>query len=135
MVLVPTITLIAERRRLLGRAAHADPRPRLFDFLAFLPLAIPAIVFSVAALLLALFVLRDVVPIYGTIWILVLVYVVARLCYGTRMTNSAPHPDPPRARGIGAGLRRRHRRRAARACCVPLLGAVARSMPGSGSRS
>ncbi|MGH7034714.1 MAG: ABC transporter permease subunit, partial [Stellaceae bacterium] len=59
----------------------------LFDFLAFLPLAIPAIVFSVAALLIALFVLRGIVPIYGTLWILILVYVVARLSYGTRMTN------------------------------------------------
>jgi iron(III) transport system permease protein len=46
-------------------------------------------VFSVAAWLLALFVLRDVLPIYGTIWILVLVYVVATVSYGTRMTNSA----------------------------------------------
>src|SRR6202012_3715747 len=54
-----------------------------------LPLAVPAIVFSVAALLLALFVMRHFLPIYGTIWILVLVYVVARLSYGTRMTNSA----------------------------------------------
>ena len=45
--------------------------------------------FSVAALLLALFVLRTVLPIYGTIWILVMVYVVARLSYGTRMTNAA----------------------------------------------
>ena len=61
----------------------------MFDFLAFLPHTIPAIVFSVAAWLLALFFLRNVVPIYGTIWILVLVYSVVRLSYGTRMTNSA----------------------------------------------
>jgi iron(III) transport system permease protein len=61
----------------------------LFDFIAFLPLAIPAIVFSVAALLLALFVMRHFAPIYGTIWILIIVYAVARLSYGTRMTNSA----------------------------------------------
>jgi iron(III) transport system permease protein len=89
MVLVPTITLTASvaiswvvlRTRIRGRG--------WFDFLAFLPLAIPAIVFSVAALLLALFVLRHFMPIYGTIWILVIVYAVARLSYGTRMTNSA----------------------------------------------
>lgn len=89
MVLVPTLTLILSvaiswvvlRTKMKGRF--------LFDFLAFLPLAIPAIVFSVAALLLALFVLRKVLPIYGTIWILLIVYVVARLSYGTRMTNSA----------------------------------------------
>ena len=89
MVLVPTITLalsfavswVVLRTKLRGRF--------VFEFLAFLPLAIPAIVFSVAALLLALFVLRGIVPLYGTIWLLVLVYVVARLSYGTRMTNGA----------------------------------------------
>jgi iron(III) transport system permease protein len=89
MVVVPTVTLIVSvaiswivlRTRIKGRG--------WFDFFAFLPLAIPAIVFSVAALLLALFVLRNIAPIYGTIWILVIVYVVARLSYGTRMTNSA----------------------------------------------
>jgi iron(III) transport system permease protein len=61
----------------------------MFDFFAFLPHTVPSIVFSVAMWLLALFVLSDVVPIYGTIWILVLVYVVATLSYGTRMTNGA----------------------------------------------
>jgi len=89
MVVVPTITLtlsvaiswVVLRTRIRGRG--------FFDFLAFLPLAIPAIVFSVAALLLSLFVMRKFAPIYGTIWILVIVYAVARLSYGTRMTNSA----------------------------------------------
>jgi iron(III) transport system permease protein len=28
------------------------------------------------------------VPIYGTIWILLMVFVIARISYGTRMTNS-----------------------------------------------
>jgi iron(III) transport system permease protein len=66
------------------------------DFFAFLPHAIPSIVFSIAAWLLALFVLRDILPIYGTVWILVLAYVVARISYGTRMMNSALiqlHPE------------------------------------------
>ena len=52
-------------------------------------MTIPPIVFSIAALLLALFVLGRIIPIYGSIWILVIVYVIARLSYGTRMTNSA----------------------------------------------
>ena len=89
MLIVPTITVglsvavswVVLRSKARGRA--------LFDFFAFLPVTVPPIVFSVAALLLALFVLSRIVPIYGTIWILVLVYVVARLSYGTRMTNSA----------------------------------------------
>jgi iron(III) transport system permease protein len=89
MLLVPTITLafsvalswVVLRSRLRWRAA--------FDFFAFLPHAVPKIVFSVAAWLLALFVLRNILPIYGTIWILVPVYVVATLSYGTRMMNGA----------------------------------------------
>jgi iron(III) transport system permease protein len=89
MLVVPTITLslsiavswVVLRSRLKWRG--------MFDFFAFLPHTVPSIVFSVAMWLLALFVLSDVVPIYGTIWILVLVYVVATLSYGTRMTNGA----------------------------------------------
>jgi iron(III) transport system permease protein len=89
MVLVPTVTLtvsvavswVVLRSRFRFRA--------VYDFLAFLPHTIPAIVFSVAAWLLALYFLRNIVPIYGTIWILVIVYSIVRLSYGTRMTNSA----------------------------------------------
>ena len=89
MILTPTITLIVSfafswvvlRSKIPGRNA--------FDFAAFMPHAVPNIVFSMAALLLALFVLRDVLPIYGTVWILVLVYVVSRIAYSTRITNSA----------------------------------------------
>jgi iron(III) transport system permease protein len=85
MVAVPTLTMIASVAIswvvLRGRTRGAA----LLDFLAFLPVTVPPIVFSVAALLLALF----WVPLYGTIWLLVIVYVIARLSYGTRMTNSA----------------------------------------------
>lgn len=89
MFLVPTIAValsvavswVVLRSRLKWRA--------IFDFFAFLPHTVPTIVFSVAAWLLALFILRNVLPIYGTIWILVLVYVVAMISYGTRMTNGA----------------------------------------------
>jgi iron(III) transport system permease protein len=89
MVVVPSITLtlsvafswVVLRSRLRWRG--------VFDFFAFLPHTVPSIVFSVAAWLLALFVLSKVLPLYGTIWVLVLVYVVATLSYGTRMTNGA----------------------------------------------
>jgi iron(III) transport system permease protein len=108
MALVPTITValsvavswVVLRSRLRFRA--------VFDFFAFLPHTVPTIVFSVAAWLLALFVLRKFVPIYGTIWILVLVYVVAMLSYGSRMTNGALiqiHRElEESARMSGAGL-------------------------------
>jgi len=87
-VLTPTLTVaisvafswIVLRSKLKGRAA--------FDFIAFLPHAVPSMVFGVGALLLTLYVIQRAVPIYGTIWLLLLVFVIARLSYGTRMTNS-----------------------------------------------
>jgi iron(III) transport system permease protein len=89
MVVVPTVTMavsLAVSWVVLRSKARAGA---LFDFFAFLPVTVPPIVFSVAALLLALFVLRGALPIYGTIWILVIAYTIARLSYGTRMANSA----------------------------------------------
>ena len=81
----------------------------------------PNIVFGVGALLLALFVLQRVVPIYGTIWLLLLVFVVGAHQLWHAHDQCGAHPDPPRARGSGD-------RRAAPApaacccaCCVPLL--------------
>jgi iron(III) transport system permease protein len=87
-ILTPTVTLaislafswIVLRSKVPGRA--------LFDFVAFLPHAVPSIVFGVGALLLTLFVLQRALPIYGTIWILLVVFTIARISYGTRMTNS-----------------------------------------------
>ena len=88
MALTPTVTLVlcvcfswvVLRSRVPGRA--------LFDFVAFLPHAVPNIVFGVGVILITLYVLQTVVPIYSTIWILLFVFVIARLSYGTRMTNS-----------------------------------------------
>jgi iron(III) transport system permease protein len=88
MALTPTITLtvsiafswVTLRSKIPGRA--------VFDFVAFLPHAIPNIIFGVAALLLTLYWLQSVLPIYGTIWLLLLVFVIARISYATRMTNS-----------------------------------------------
>jgi iron(III) transport system permease protein len=87
-VLTPSLTLavslafswIVLRSRVPGRAG--------FDFIAFLPHAVPSIIFGVGALLLTLFVLQRALPIYGTIWILLVVFCIARLSYATRMTNS-----------------------------------------------
>jgi iron(III) transport system permease protein len=87
-VLTPTLTLavslafswIVLRSKVPGRG--------IFDFIAFLPHAVPSIVFGVGALLLALFVIQRAVPIYGTLWILLIVFTIARVSYGTRMTNS-----------------------------------------------
>jgi iron(III) transport system permease protein len=88
MVLTPTVTLalslmfswVVLRSKLRFRAG--------FDVVAFLPHAVPSIVFGVGALMLALFVIERIVPILGTIWSMLLVFVVGRLSYGSRMTNS-----------------------------------------------
>ena len=88
MVLTPSVTLVLSvafswvvlRSRVPGRAG--------FDFAAFLPHAVPNIIFGVGALLVTLYVLQRAVPIYGTLWLLLLVFTITRLSYGTRMTNS-----------------------------------------------
>jgi iron(III) transport system permease protein len=72
---------IVLRSNLRGRA--------VFDVFAFLPHVVPATLFSISSLLIGLFVIGPVVPIYGTLWILIVASVVVRISYGSRMTNSA----------------------------------------------
>ncbi len=88
VVMTPTITLFCAMAFSWVVLRSRIPGREFFDFIAFLPHAIPNIIFGVAILLLALFVLRDTIPMFGTIWILLLVFVIARLSYATRMTNS-----------------------------------------------
>ena len=120
MVLTPTLTLaislcfswVVLRSKLRGRA--------LFDLVAFLPHAIPNIVFGVGTLLLAVYVLQTVMPIYGTIWVLLFVFLIARVAYGTRMTNAGLiqiHPELEESAELsGATLAQTARR-----VVVPLL--------------
>lgn len=61
----------------------------VLEFGAFLPHTIPRVVISVGALLLSLHVIQNYVPIYGTVWILVAVYVIVWLPFGTRSLNSS----------------------------------------------
>ena len=89
VVLAPTIVLalslafswVVLRSRIRRRA--------IFDFFAFLPHAVPNIIFAIGLLLVSLFVLKDFVPMYGTIWLILLGFVIVRLSYGTRMMNGA----------------------------------------------
>jgi len=59
------------------------------EFGAFLPHALPEVIMAIAALLLALFVLRGIVPLYGSVWLIAIIYVVARLAFATRALNSS----------------------------------------------
>jgi iron(III) transport system permease protein len=67
------------RTRLPGRS--------LLDQIAFTPHAVPHIVIAMGLLLTVLYVIQPIVPIYGTIWVLLFVFTVGWLSYGTRITN------------------------------------------------
>jgi iron(III) transport system permease protein len=78
VALTAVIAWITLRTRLPGRGA--------LDFLAFIPITIPGIVLGISLVWVA-FTLP--IPIYGTIWILLIAYVTRYLPYGMRGTSSA----------------------------------------------
>lgn len=88
-LVAPTLALVLSmafswtvlRSKLRGRL--------LLDGVAFLPHAVPGVIFSLGAILVALFLLPKWIPLYGSVGIIVLVNVVAWLSFGTRMINSA----------------------------------------------
>ncbi len=59
------------------------------EFGAFLPQALPEVILSIGALLLSLFVLGTAIPLYGSVWLIAIVYVVARLAFATRALNGS----------------------------------------------
>lgn len=61
----------------------------LLEFGAFLPHALPEIILAISALLLALFMLEDIVPLYGSVTLIAIVYVITRISFATRAINSA----------------------------------------------
>lgn len=89
MLVVPLVVLIFSfciswlvvRSR--SRARYA------LEFGAFLPHTLPEILFAIGALLMALFVLRDFLPLYDTVWLIALVYLVVRLAFATRAMNGS----------------------------------------------
>jgi iron(III) transport system permease protein len=86
VVLAPTITMlicsvlswVIVKSRGRGR--------KILDFLTFIPHAIPGIVTGVALMWVYIFL---PVPIYGTIWILLIAYITSRIAFGTRVMNAA----------------------------------------------
>ncbi len=79
ILLSAVISWIVVRSKAKGRG--------ILDTLAFVPFTAPSIVFGLAFFLMALWV--DWIPLYGTIWLIVLVHVARFLAYGTRATNGA----------------------------------------------
>jgi iron(III) transport system permease protein len=107
MVAVPSLTLI-----ICTAISWVILRSQLkwrvvFDALAFIPHAVPSIILALAAVFVALFLLRDTVPLYGTLSILILVYTVSRISFATRIINNSLvqiHPELEEAAFVG-GLR------------------------------
>ena len=111
MLLAPSLALLAAiafswvvlRSSVRGRA--------WFDLVAFLPHAVPSIIFGVGALLFALYVTGQTVRLYGTVWLLLIVLVIARISYATRMTNSGFIQIHRELEEFGGDLRRADRAR------------------------
>jgi iron(III) transport system permease protein len=88
MVIVPTIILIVcsaiswivTRSRLRWRV--------VLDAIAFLPHPVPNLLFALAIAYLALLI-SNVIPLYGTLFVLMVVYVVCWISFGTRVLNNS----------------------------------------------
>jgi iron(III) transport system permease protein len=88
MVIVPTVILvvcsaiswIVTRSRLRWRV--------VLDAVAFLPHPVPNLLFALAIAYLALLI-SNVIPLYGTIFVLMAVYVVCWISFGTRVLNNS----------------------------------------------
>jgi iron(III) transport system permease protein len=61
----------------------------LLEFGAFLPHALPEVIMAIGALLLSLFVVGSFLPLYGSVSLIAVVYVVARLAFATRAINGS----------------------------------------------
>jgi iron(III) transport system permease protein len=86
VLLAPTVTmLICSVLSWVIVKSRAKGR-KVLDFLTFMPHAIPGIVTGVALMWVYIFL---PLPIYGTIWILLIAYVTSRLAFGTRVMNAA----------------------------------------------
>ena len=107
MLTVPTLTLIF-CMAISWVILRSGFKWRLaFDGVAFLPHAVPSIILAIAAVFAALFLLRDIVPLYGTLTILILVYTISRISFATRIINNSLaqiHPELEEAAFAG-GLR------------------------------
>ena len=119
MAFVPTAALLASFGFSWMVVRSRSRLSAVLDFFAFLPHAVPGIIFGVGALFVSLFVLKGL-PLYGSVTLLAIVYAVERLSFGTRVLNTAfiqIHPELEEAATISgaSGLR------TARSILAPLV--------------
>ncbi len=89
VVSVPVITLVVAFS-ISWLIVRSRSRFRyLLEFGAFLPHALPEVILAIGALLLALFVLQGILPLYGSVWLIAIVYVISRIAFATRALNSS----------------------------------------------
>jgi iron(III) transport system permease protein len=88
MVIVPTVVVaisaaiswVVTRSRIRGRI--------ILDAIAFLPHPVPHLLFALAIAYFALLV-SNIVPLYGTIYVLMVVYIICWISFGTRILNNS----------------------------------------------
>ena len=89
VVSVPLVTLVVSFS-ISWLIVRSRSRLRyLLEFGAFLPHALPEVILAIGALLLALFVMQQIVPLYGSVWLIAIVYVISRIAFATRALNSS----------------------------------------------
>jgi iron(III) transport system permease protein len=89
VVTVPLITLLLAFSISWLIVRSRSQMRYVLEFGAFLPHALPEVIMAIAALLLALFVLPKFLPLYGSVWLIAIVYVISRLAFATRALNSS----------------------------------------------
>lgn len=90
MIVVPTLTAafglaiswVVTRSRAKGVSST-------FEVLAFIPHAVPNIIFAVGAVIIGLRFLPQFIPFYGTIYIMIVVYVITRISFATRVYSAS----------------------------------------------
>ena len=88
MAIVPTLIIVISAA-ISWIVTRSRMRGRVFlDAVAFLPHPVPHLLFALATAYLALLV-SDIVPVYGTIFVLMAVYVVCWISFGTRVLNNS----------------------------------------------
>lgn len=65
------------------------PGRRIIDTLSFLPMAMPGVMVGMA--LIFVYLTINFVPVYGTIWILVIAYTTIYVAFGSRVTHGVMH--------------------------------------------
>ena len=87
MIVVPTVTVLLAIP-LAWVVVRSGSRWRYgYEFLSFLPHSLPPIVFALATLVVSLFVLGDWLALYGTVWIIAIVYVIESIAFVSRVLN------------------------------------------------